>query len=487
MKLSEYIEYDGLGLADLIRSGQVSAKEVLQAACTMIEELNPQLNAVTDRFTDVIEHGPLSPSGTFAGVPFLVKDLLSYAGKRSTMGSRLFANLVAPADSELMLRYRRAGLVTIGKTNLPELGLSYVTEPALFGPCRNPWDTSRSPGGSSGGAAAAVAARMVPMAHGSDAGGSIRVPASACGLFGFKPTRARTPTGPFSGEIVFGLAVEHALTRSVRDSAALLDATAGEDAGPPYGTPTPARRFLDEVTTPPGRLRIALCEQGWSGASVSPECLAAVRKAAALCEELGHEVVPAYPEINAPMFRYAFTTLLSVFAAQIIDILAPRLGISAQAQALETATWALLDRGRKTSGLDMARALGSRDLMARNLGAFFNNFDVLLTPTLAMPIPAVGAFELSQPGLSADEVVERLFSITPFAAPFNLTGTPAMNVPLHVSESGLPVGVQFAAAYGGDAVLFRLAGQLEQASPWAGRKPACVERFCRGERAWPSV
>lgn len=484
MKISEYIEYDGIGLAELIRSGQVSATEVMQAAYTMIEALNPRLNAVTDTFMDVIERGPHASSGPFAGVPFLMKDLgLSYAGKRSTMGSRLFASLVAPVDSELMLRYRRAGLVTIGKTNLPELGLSYVTEPTLFGACRNPWDVSRSPGGSSGGAAAAVAARMVPMAHGSDAGGSIRVPASACGLFGFKPTRARTPTGPLAGEIVFGLAVEHALTRSVRDSAALLDATLGEDAGPPYAAPTPARRFLDEVTTPPGRMRIALCEQGWGGGSVSPESLAAVRKAATLCEALGHEVVPACPEINGPMFRYAFTTLLSVFAAQIIDILAPQLGITAQPSDLEAATWAMLERGRRTSGLDLARALSLRDVMARGLGVFFNNFDLLLTPTMATPIPTVGSFELKQPGLSADEVVERLFSITPFAAPFNLTGTPAMSIPLHAADSGLPVGVQFAAAYGGDAVLFRLAGQLEQASPWDRRKPACVEEACRGQRS----
>jgi amidase len=481
MKLSEYVEFDGLGLAALIRSEQVSAAEVLQAACALIERLNPQLNAVIDRFADGSQRDPHGSESTFAGVPFLIKDLgVSYAGKPSTMGSRMFAGLVAPADSELMIRYRAAGLVTLGKTNLPELGLSYATEPELGGPCRNPWDPTRTPGGSSGGSAAAVAARMVPMAHGNDAGGSIRVPASACGLFGFKPTRARTPTGPFAGETVFGLSVEHALTRSVRDSAALLDATAGEDLGPPYAAPTPSRRFLDEVSTPPGRLRIGMCEQAWGGGSVSPDCSAAVRKAASLCEELGHDVVPANPEIHWAMFRHAFTTLLSIFTAQVVDVFAPRLGITAQPPALESASLVLLARGRQTTGLDLATALSIRDAMARSWGGFFSKFDVLLTPTLAIPPQRVGELNLKQPGLSADEVIDRLFTVTPFTAPFNLTGTPAMSVPLYVAETGLPIGVQFAAAFGADALLFRLAGQLERAAPWAQRKPDCLLKVCEG-------
>ena len=482
MNTSEYTELDGLGLADLIRRKEVSAIEVLQAACTVVELANPQLNAVVDLFAVEAEQQVLRglPDGPFGGVPFLVKDLgPTYANKRTSMGSRLFENMVAHWDSELMVRYRRAGLVTLGKTNLPELGLSFATEPALFGPCRNPWDLQRTPGGSSGGSAAAVAARMVPLAHGNDAGGSIRVPASACGLFGFKPTRGYTPTGPFAGEMVFGLGIDHALTRSVRDSAALLDATMGEDAGAPYAAPAVSRTFLAEATTPPGRLRIAVSDEAWNGAAVSPDCQAAVKRVAALCEELGHEVEPARPQVDWSMVRFAFDGLAGAFASHLLDVLCPRLGFPFDPTKLEASTLAIATHGRSLTGTMLATALGLRDTLARTVGQFFTKFDVLLTPTLASPPPLIGELALNRVGVTAAAVFDQLFSFAPFTALFNLTGTPAMSVPLHTSQSGLPVGVQFAGRFGADAVLFRLAGQLEQVAPWEHRRPCPCLSGCR--------
>jgi amidase len=477
MKLSEYVAFDGLGLAELVRKREVSPTELLVTALSAVEQVNPRLNAVVDVFRAEAEAEVRAglPPGPFAGVPFLIKDLgLTYAGKPTTMGSRLFAHSVAPADSELMARYRQAGLVTIGKTNVPELGLAYTTEPVLFGLCRNPWDLARSPGGSSGGSAAAVAARVVPLAHGNDAGGSIRVPASACGLFGFKPTRGRIPTGPLVGETVFGLSSEHALTRSVRDSAALLDATAGADVGPPYLAPDPARPFLVEVSTPPGRLRIGVSEEAGSGVSVAEECRQAVRRAAALCEELGHTVVPARPELDWPRFRMVFDGLLAALAVQLLDVVAPHFGLHPDAGNVETGTRAMAAHGRAMSAAELATALAMRDMFARGLGQLFTKLDVLLTPTMAQPPLPLGALGLNEPGLSASQLLDRQLAFAPFTGLFNLTGTPAMNVPLYESAEGLPIGVQFAAPFAADATLFRLAGQLEQAAPWAKRKPACV-------------
>jgi len=477
MKISDYVELDGLGLAELVRLGQVSPTEVLEVACAALDQVNSRLNAVVESLRaeaeQEIHHG--LPIGPFAGVPFLIKALGPfYAGKATTMGSRLFQSYVAPCDSELMARYRRAGLVTLGKTNLPELGVSFSTEPELYGPCRNPWDLEQSPGGSSGGAAAAVAARMVPMAHGNDAGGSIRVPASACGLFGFKPTRGRMPTAPF-GEAVFGLAIDHALTRSVRDSAALLDATLGEDAGPPYGAPTPARPFLAEVTVPPGRLRIALVEESWSGDAISPDCREALRHTAHLCQSLGHEIVPARPTVDGKVVGAVLGDLMGVFVSHLLDDFCPRLHLRPDASNLEPATLAWAAHGRGLTANQLASALGARDMLARTLGQFFTKFDLILSPTLARtPIP-LGAFRYDHPP-SARAVADALFSYAPFTALFNLTGNPAMSVPLHVSECGQPVGVQFVAPFAADATLFRLAGQLEQAAPWAHRKPTCVAR-----------
>jgi amidase len=431
------------------------------------------LNAVVDVFRAEAESAIAAglPDGPFTGVPFLIKDLaLMYAGKPTRMGSRLYKEFVARVDSELMARYRRAGLVTVGKTNVPEMGLSFSTESVLYGPARNPWNTERSPGGSSGGAAAAVAARVVPVAHANDAGGSIRVPASVCGLFGLKPTRARTPAGPIAGEQAFGLGVEHALTRSVRDSAALLDATAGEDPGAPYAAAPPARPFLQEVTTKPGRLRIAFTDVAWNGATVSAECKEGARRAAKLCEELGHEIVPASPSIDWTHFRRA-AHMFSAYVAHSLDVLCPMFGLSPGPENLEPSNLALAAHGRRMTATDLISAIGARDMLTRTVGQFFTQYDVLLTPAQAAPPVPIGTFKVNEPGLTADEIYDRLFLFGAFTPLFNVTGNPAMSVPLHFTDEGLPIGVHFVARSGDEATLFRLAGQLEEAAPWASRLP----------------
>jgi amidase len=473
MKIAEYASFDATALAELVSRGDVTPAELAEAAFTAIEQVNPALNAVVDVFRAEAEAAIAAglPDGPFRGVPFLIKDLaLMYAGKATAMGSRLYKEFVPSIDSELMARYRRAGLVTVGKTNVPELGLSFSTESVLYGPARNPWNLERSPGGSSGGAAAAVAARIVAVAHGNDAGGSIRVPASACGLFGMKPTRARTPAGPMTGEMVFGLGVEHALTRSVRDSAALLDATAGEDPGAPYAAAPPTRPFLQEVTTPPGRLRIAFTDEAWNGALVSAECKEATRRAAKLCEELGHEIVPATPAIEWAHFRRA-EHLLSAHVAHSMDVLSPMFGLKPGPENVENANLSLAEHGRRMTAVDLISALGARDMLTRVVGQFFTQYDVLLTPTQATPPLRIGEMNLNEPGLTAEEIYDRCFVFGAFTPLFNVTGNPAMSVPLHFTNDGLPIGVQFVARSGDEATLFRLAGQLEGAAPWANRVP----------------
>lgn len=479
MKLSEYVEFDGMGLAELVRRGEVTASELLDLAQAAIDQVNPQLNAVIRPLRELAErdlaHG-LAP-GPFAGVPFLVKDLgVACAGVPTSMGSRLFANAPAPWDTELMQRYRRAGLLVMGKTNLPELGLSFTTEPVLWGATRNPWDVGRSPGGSSGGSAAAVAARLVPMAHGSDAAGSLRVPASCCGLFGLKPTRGRTPTGPMAGELIFGLGIEHAVTRSVRDSAALLDATVGEDPGAPYGAPAPTGPFLAELDVAPKRLRIAVQEQAPNGTPVHHESITAVRRAAALCEELGHEVVMSWPNFAWGAFQDAFRALVSAFVADLCDGICPAVGLAPGAQTLEPMTLAIAAHGRKMSSNDLAGALRQRDFITRAVGQWFTDFDLLLTPTLAAPPPPLGTLRLYERGDLQEAVFDRLFAFAPFTPLANLTGNPAMSVPLHATPEGLPIGVQFVGRFADERTLFRLAAELERAAPWQGSKPPLVVR-----------
>jgi len=386
-----------------------------------------------------------------------------------TSGSAFLENFVPGYDSALVSRYKRAGLIVVGKTNTPEFGIVPTTEPKLFGPSRNPWDISRTTGGSSGGSAAAVAARIVPMAHANDGGGSIRIPASCCGLFGLKPTRARNSLGPAFGDMFSGLVAEHAVTRSVRDSAALLDATAGPEVGDPYYAPPPARPFIQEVGADPGRLRIAVSVAAPSGVSIHDDCVAAVRDAAKLCSELGHNVEEASPTFNREMLTRSFMALWAAGCTWEIDGQAQRSGRTASADQFEPSTWTLYQMGANVSASQYLQALQSLQSMSREIGRFFEDYDVWLTPTLGMPPVELGHFD--SPAEDPLRGMRRAAEFVPFTPICNATGQPAMSVPLYWNSEGLPVGTHFVARFGDEATLFRLAAQLEEARPWKDRRP----------------
>ncbi|HUF75504.1 MAG TPA: amidase [Longimicrobiales bacterium] len=492
MTHEEYLAHDASGLAQRVRQGDVTAGELLEIALERIAALNPKLNAVVRLMEeDARQDAARPPSGPFAGVPFLAKDLIStYAGHPTSAATPLLADHVVHHDSELARRVRASGVSVVGKTNLPEWGLLPITEPKLWGPCRNPWATEHTPGGSSGGSAAAVAARMVPIAGGGDGGGSIRIPASCCGLFGLKPTRGRTPTGPDYGLLWRGAAVEHVLTRTVRDSAAMLDATHGPDAGAPLEIPPPERAFLAEVSADPGRLRIAWTTAPALGSEVHPECIAAVEATVALLAELGHELVESGPAVDGPSFSRAFLTMVAAELAADLDYVGRLLGRRPGRRNLEPATWALALAGRAIPASEYAAALRTMERAGRDIGAFFAGVDLLLSPTLAAPPPRIGDLQPSalettllrilgvfgsgrlvrSAGL-LDQAAATAFELTPWTPLYNATGQPAMSVPLHWSAAGLPVGVHFAARFGDEATLLRLAGQLERARPWLERLP----------------
>ena len=470
--MSDVAFMDATGQAGLVRKGEVTAGELVEAALSRSEKLNSALNAVVrpmyDEAREVASAG--TGEGPFAGVPFLLKDLTaSYAGVPLTSGSRFAENLVPDHDSELVTRFKKAGLVTVGKTNTPEFGIQPTTEPELFGPSRNPWDTERSTGGSSGGAAAAVAAGIVPMAHASDGGGSIRIPASCCGIFGLKPTRARNPLGPDFGDVMSGLVAEHAVTRSVRDSAALLDAVSGPAPGDPYVAPDPGRPFLDEVGADPGTLRIAFATTTPAGTPLDDDCIAAVRDAARLCEELGHEVEEASPPVAGETLTEAFTVLWSAGVASGVDGLAQLIGRLPADDELEPLTRALYEMGRGFSASEYLLAVGALQRVSRVVAGFFGEYNLWLTPTLGEPPPPLGTFDA--PPDDPLGGFRRSVVYVPFTPLFNVTGQPAMSVPLYWTAAGLPVGTHFAGRFGDEATLFRLAAQLEEARPWAVRRP----------------
>jgi amidase len=471
-KLDAFVDLDATAQAELVRRKEVKPIELVDAAIERIERLNPTLNAViTPMYEEArtVATGEL-PDGAFTGVPFLLKDLFaSYAGVRMTFGSAFLRDFVPDHDSELVIRLKRAGLVILGKANLSEFGLIPTTEPYLFGPTRNPWDTGRMPGGSSGGSAAAVAARMVPAAHGADGGGSIRIPASCCGLFGLKPTRARTPLGPDWGLPLSELTIDHALTRSVRDSAALLDATSGPDVGDPFSAPPPARPFLQEVGADPGRLRIAFTTEAPTGTAVHADCVSAVREAAALCADLGHEVVEAAPSVPGEQLVQPFLTVWAAGCAIDLDDLALLTGRTATPDQVEPLTWALYEMGRQTSASSYLLAVTSLQRLARDIGHFFVDYDVWLTPTLTEPPLPLGSFD--SPPENPLKGIEQAAEFMPTTPMANFTGQPAMSVPLFWNGDGLPIGTQFFGRFGDEATLFRLAAQLEEARPWAGRRP----------------
>jgi len=469
---TEYDRYDGLGLAKLVRKRDVSAEELLETAIARVEERNPAVNAVVNRLYDearaTIRAG--LPAGPFKGVPYLLKDLgAHYAGAVTSYGSALFADNRVDHDSEFTARLKRAGLVIFGKTNTPEMGVCTSTEPRLFGPTRNPWNPGYSAGGSSGGAAAAVAAGMLPMAHATDGGGSIRIPASCCGLVGLKPTRARNPAGPDAGEGWSGASGGHAVTRTVRDSAALLDATAGPDVGDPYWAPPPSGPFLSEVGRAPGRLRIALTTSAFNGQPVNPECAQAAHAAAKLCENLGHHVEEAGPEFDAEALGRAFLVIVGGNVCMQLETRAAALGRPLAATDVEKVTWSRAMAGRAHTAVDYARSIAVFHATGRKVARFFSGYDVLLSPTMCQPPYPIGVLDMANE--DSDAFQAAILASVGFTSLFNPTGNPALSLPLGWSKTGLPLGVQFAARFGDEATLFRLAAQLETAQPWADRRP----------------
>jgi len=464
--LEELACMDATALAELVRKKELQPLELVEAAVCRIERLNPTLNAVVTPMYDLAREAASArlPEGPFRGVPFLLKDMLaSFAGVRMTLGSKLLKDFVPDHDSELVVRLKRAGLIMLGKTNSPEFGILPTTEPQLFGPSRNPWDTDRTTGGSSGGSAAAVAAGMVPMAHANDGGGSIRIPASCCGVFGLKPTRARNPLGPDFGDLFGGLVAEHAVTRSVRDSAALLDATSGPDAGDPYWAPPPKRPFIQEVGADPGILRIAVTTKATTGAPVHADCVLAVREAAQLCAELGHQVDESDLKIDGQLILHAFGVLWSAGCTSTLQAL------GAGRDQVEPLTWALNEMGGHYSAADYIMAVQTLQRVSREIARLFSDYDALLTPTLAEPPVLLGSFDSPTDNPLAGFHRSGLFA--PFTPLANITGQPAMSIPLFWNADHLPVGTHFVGRFGDEGTLFRLAAQLEQARPWVNRRP----------------
>jgi len=470
--IPEYESCDGLRLAELVSAGDVTPGELLEAAIERVEARNPVVNAVVNRMYDIAKAAIAAglPAGPFTGVPYLLKDLgVQYAGAVTSAGSNFLRDAVADHDSEVVARMKRAGLVIFGKTNTSEFGLSTSVEPRLFGATRNPWNLAHSAGGSSGGAAAAIAAGMLPMAHATDGGGSIRVPASCCGLFGLKPTRARNPMGPDLGEGWSGASVGHAITRSVRDSAALLDATSGPDVGDPYWAPPPRGPYRTEVGADPGRLRIAFTTTAWNGQPVDPECAAAVADAAKLCESLGHHLEEASPTVDADAHAAASRIIISAHTRATLEARGKVLGRPPAPDDVEAITWAMAEYGRTASASDYAGAIVAVHRNGRAVGRFFTRYDVLLTPTMCKPPHRLGVLAMN--GADTQAYMGAILGTIAFTSLFNNCGNPAMSVPLHWSADGMPVGVQFAAPFGDEATLFRLAAQLEAARPWADRRP----------------
>jgi len=489
----EFHKYDGLGLSELVRTKQISPAEIVEEAISRIEAHNPTINAVIYKMYDQarkVAQGTM-PDAPFKGVPFLLKDMhATVEGVPTSSGTRLLKDVPQPHDSEIVRRYRAAGLIILGKTNVPEFSLLPYTEPEVFGPTKNPWDLTRTVGGSSGGSAAAVAAGLVPLAGGADGGGSIRIPASCCGLFGLKPTRGRTPTGPDVGDIWRGFAQEHVITRSVRDSAAMLDFIAGPDSGAPYWAPPQQEPYLSEVSKEPGCLRIAYTSHPFLGHNVHEDCLKGLETTVDLLKKLGHELVEASPKIDQEAFAIAFVTMIAAETRDEIDWAAGLAGKKASYSDFETGTSALAMLGQAFSAGQYAHALNYLMASTREVSRFFEDVDVLLTPTLSQPPVPIGSLQPSGSErfmvgligrlkaawlLNAIGIIKPLanktFDFMPYTPIFNVTGQPAMSVPLYWNEAGLPIGMQFVGRFGDEATLFRLAGQLERAQPWFDHTP----------------
>lgn len=472
MSLPDYAEHDGVGLAALVAEGEVSPAELVEAAIERIERHNGALNAVVHKAYDEarrVAAGAL-PDGPFRGVPFLIKDLgMMVAGWPRSSGSRFAANIVDTADSGLVGRYRAAGVVLLGKTNTPEYGITGTTESALLGPCRNPWNPDHIAGGSSGGAASAVAAGIVPMAHASDGLGSIRIPAACCGLVGLKVTRDRNPNLPDAYDYAQGFVVDHVVTRTVRDSAAMLDATGYAEPASPYPAPPKDRPYLEEIRRDPGRLRIAFSSETPSGRPIDSEVRAALEGVAKQLEGLGHDVFEQGLGIDYRALYAARAPLSGANFAAGMKRLIAEIGREPEPDELEPLTWVSLKGGRKVSGEDALWGLQELRRLNRLTLSAFERFDVFLTPVMGTAPPPIGYLG---PDQDPKELSRRQGRVFPFTPPSNFTGQPSMSLPLAWSDGGLPIGMMFTARYADEATLFRLAAQLESALPWKDRKPA---------------
>lgn len=472
MAISDYGNYDGLGLAELVRNRDVAPIELVDEAIARSEKLNPKLNFVVFKDYErarAAARGAL-PRGPFTGVPFYLKDIFGFAeGMPTRQAARFLPATPSPQDCTLTARYKAAGLVILGKTNVPEFGLVPTTESTLYGPTRNPWNLEHSTGGSSGGSAAAVAARIVPLAHANDGGGSIRIPASCCGLVGLKPTRARMSYGPDFGDTLDGLGCEHVVSRSVRDSAAALDATAGCVEGDPYWAPPAAQSYLDIIGQKPKRLRIAVSTRKLDGGALHPDCVAATREAARLCESLGHIVEEGAPDLDQASLIPAFMGFWAANLAAGIDRVAQLTGQTPSADQFEGLTWGLYEAGKRIGASDYLIGKAAMQGAARKAAAFHETYDVWLSPTLGLPPVKLGTFDMDErdPAKSFAPLIDYV----PFTAMQNVTGEPAINLPLYWNADGLPVGTHFVGRYGDEATLLQLAAQLETAAPWAQRRP----------------
>ena len=472
MTIAEYDRHDGLGLAALVKKGSITPLEVVDEAIARAERLNPQLNAIVfkdyERARDAAK--AMTPHGHFAGVPILLKDMRAAAtGMPTRSGSRMMPPIPSDHDSTLVARYRANGLIPLGKTNVPEFGILPTTESALYGPAHNPWGLDYTPGGSSGGSAAAVAAGIVPIAHATDGGGSIRIPASNCGLVGLKVSRGRITQGPDASDSTSGLSVDHCVTRSVRDCAAMLDLASALDFGDPYFAPPAPDSYFNAMEQKPKRLKIAVAVKGLDGRPFSSEVTQAVQEAAALCAELGHHVEEASPSVNTEEMTMAFMTLWASNTTYGIDFLARMTGVKPSLDVLEGLTLGLYEKGKALSAVHQIWAQQTLFRTARVAAKFHEHYDLWLTPTLSQPPLKLGIIEVNEQNV--EKAFDPIIGYVPFTAMQNGTGQPAINLPLHWCKAGLPVGVQFVARSGDEVTLLKLAAEIEAAHPWFDKRP----------------
>src|SRR6201996_8981427 len=469
MAIADYAKYDGLGLAALVAKKKVKAIELLDEAITRAERLNHELNAIIYKdYDNARARAKGKLRGPFAGVPFLLKDIF---GLTTTMPTRQASKFMPPIpwmrNSVLVDRFLAAGLVPFGKTNVPEFGLVATTESKLYGPAHNPWNLSHSTGGSSGGSAAAVAAGIVPLAHANDGGGSIRIPASACGLVGLKPTRGRVTNAPDFGDVLDGLAIDLAVSRSVRDTAAVLDAVAGPVMGDPYWAPAQPASYLDAMKRKPKKLRIGFAMKGLDGGAFHPDCVAAVKHAAKLCSDLGHDVEEASPNLDAALLIPAFMAMWGASLANGIDTIAMLTGRTPAENDFEGTTWGLYEQGKQISASRYIGAKAMLQMAGRQVAQFHETYDMWLTPTLGKPPVKLGEFDMDERDVAKSFGAQ--IDYVPFTAMQNATGQPAINLPLYWNKENLPIGVQFVGRFGDEENLLKLAASVEKAAPWAGR------------------